>query len=131
MTRPEAAPSPISPASLFLSPKGRIGRRLFMIGVIALVCLLAMFQWAAAGEWWHVPAGWLFYPAWIYAAVCVLAKRLRDRGRSAWWSAPILVGFNFVWPWPDSLAGIAALIVVGWAAVELGWKEAAARTPAA
>lgn len=108
---------------LFLSPKGRIERRAFVIGVIVLVAILALFQWRAVGTWWHVTVGWVFYPAWVYAAACVLAKRLHDRGRSGWWAAGILIGFNFVWPWPDTLISLLALIVVAWGAVELGWMK--------
>lgn len=94
-----------------------------MLAVIALIVCLGVFQLAAVGRWWHVPVGWLFYPIWIYAAVCVLTKRLRDRGRGRWWSVPVLIGFNFIWPWPDSLIGIFALVVVIWAGVELGGRK--------
>ncbi|WP_262422653.1 DUF805 domain-containing protein [Brevundimonas denitrificans] len=91
--------------------------------MVVLVAVLALFQWFAVGQWWHVPVGWVFYPAWVYAAVCVLAKRLHDRGRSGWWAAGVLIGFNFIWPYPDSLVGAAGLIVIIWAAVELGWMK--------
>ena len=53
----------------------------------------------------------------------MLAKRLHDRGRSGWWAAAILIAFNFTWPYPDSLIGAAGLLVVLWAAVELGWMK--------
>lgn len=109
--------------TLFLSPRGRIDQRPFIVGVIVLISVLALFQWPAVGQWWHVPIGWIFYPAWVYAAVCVLAKRLHDRGRNGWWAAAILIGFNFIWPYPDSLIGVAGLVVVVWAAVELGWMR--------
>ena len=115
--------SGVDVGTLFLSPKGRIDRRPFIVGVIVLIAVLALFQWLAVGEWWHVPVGWVFYPAWVYVAVCVLAKRLHDRGRSGWWAAAILIGFNFTWPYPDSLIGAVGLVVVVWAAVELGWMK--------
>ena len=109
--------------TLFLVPRGRIDRRPFIVGVVVLIAVLAVFPWLAVGEWWHVPVGWVFYPAWVYGAVCVLAKRLHDRGRSGWWAAAILTGFNFTWPYPDSLIGAVGLVVVVWAAVELGWMK--------
>ncbi len=115
--------SGVSVSALFLSPKGRIDRRPFAVGAVVLVAILALFQWLAVGEWWHVTVGWVFYPAWVYGAVCVLAKRLHDRGRSGWWAAGVLIAFNFVWPVPDTLISIPALIIVGWAAVELGWMQ--------
>ncbi|MFN3815075.1 DUF805 domain-containing protein [Brevundimonas sp.] len=108
---------------MFLAPKGRIDRRPFIVGVIMLIALLALFQLMAVGQWWHVPLGWVVYPVWVYAAVCVLAKRLHDRGRSGWWAGGVVIGFNFIWPYPDSLIGVAGLAVVLWATVELGWMQ--------
>lgn len=107
--------------SLFLSPRGRMDRRPFIVGVVVLVAALAVFQWLAVGTWWHVPVGWVVYPLLIYGAVCVIAKRLHDRGRSGWLAPLVLLGFNAVWPYPDSLTGLVGTAILIWAAIELGW----------
>jgi uncharacterized membrane protein YhaH (DUF805 family) len=50
----------------------------------------------------------------------VLSKRLHDRGRSGWWSALILSAVAAVWPHPSSFFDFFFVLVLIWAAVDLG-----------
>jgi uncharacterized membrane protein YhaH (DUF805 family) len=49
----------------------------------------------------------------------VLSQRLHDRGRSGWWSAPVLLAFALAWPWPLGPLGWLSAAVLAWAAVDL------------
>ncbi|MDO1560296.1 DUF805 domain-containing protein [Brevundimonas sp. 2R-24] len=97
---------------LFFSSTGRMGRRAFLVGAATLIVALALYQGLFSG-WPRLLTAWLVYTALFVSAVCVLAKRLHDVGRSGWWSAPLLLLFIWAWPWPDGwLDHLAALIVV-------------------
>lgn len=62
--------------------------------------------------------GWLhalIAAALLYLGFCVLSQRLHDRGRSGWWSGPILLAFALAWPQPLALldwVATAALTLV-------------------
>lgn len=110
-------PTSLDLPQLFLSSSGRAGRLPFALGVAVLLVLLAL---------WHVlvPA-----PAWLdalfgflvfFSGACVLSKRLHDRGRSGWLGAVVLLSFVLVWPHPAGMIDLVALLVLAWAAIELG-----------
>jgi uncharacterized membrane protein YhaH (DUF805 family) len=63
--------------TLFLTPKGRIGRKDFWIGLVLLLVSNAVFGAS-------ILIGWLWVFASVYFAICLFAKRLHDIGRSAW-----------------------------------------------
>lgn len=99
-------------ADLFLNSTGRIGRIPFFAGA---ACLIG--AWIAVDILLQTP-GWLhaFIAAiLLYGGFCVLSQRLHDRGRSGWWSGPILLAFSLAWPQPQTLLAViaaAALVLV-------------------
>jgi len=104
---------------LFFSSTGRLARTPFLIAAAVLVAVVAVYD-AAAGVVLHWLTGWFVYPVLVFCSACVLSKRLHDRGRSGWWAALILIGFSAAWPSPRGLAGVIGMLVLVWAAVELG-----------
>jgi uncharacterized membrane protein YhaH (DUF805 family) len=56
----------------------------------------------------------------LYGGVCVVSKRLHDRGRSGWWAALILFAVAVVWPHPAGFLDFLLMLVLIWAAIELG-----------
>lgn len=96
-------------ADLFLNSTGRIGRLRFIAGAAVLVLI-----WATIDLALQTP-GWLravIAAALLYGGFCVLSQRLHDRGRSGWWSGPILLAFALAWPQPLTPLGWAATIVL-------------------
>ncbi|MNN99376.1 hypothetical protein D3C81_2190010 [compost metagenome] len=64
-------------------------------------------------------AGWLVAAALLYSAACLLSQRLHDRGRSGWWSGPILLAFAMAWPRPQAPFDWIALGLLVLVAVDL------------
>ncbi|WP_433933703.1 DUF805 domain-containing protein [Brevundimonas diminuta] len=99
-------------ADLFLNSTGRIGRIRFLAGA---ACLIG--AWVAVDIFLRTP-GWLHAlvaAALLYGGFCILSQRLHDRGRSGWWSGPILLAFALAWPQPLTLLGwvaTAALVLI-------------------
>src|SRR5690606_15086350 len=60
--------------------------------------------------------GWvdgLVAAALLYSAACLLSQRLHDRGRSGWWSGPILLAVVVAWPAPQTpLEWVAAAVLI-------------------
>ena len=106
-------------SGLFLSAAGRSPRASSLIAASILLASAALYE-AIAPTTVHWLTGWFVYPALIYGGVCVLSKRLHDRGRSGWWAAMILVATVAVWPHPDSFLDFVFTLILIWAAVELG-----------
>jgi uncharacterized membrane protein YhaH (DUF805 family) len=106
-------------AELFLSATGRLARTPFVIGAVAVLGLIALYE-AVVHTTLHWLTGWFVYPAVIYAGACLLSKRLHDRGRSGWWAAPIIVALVAVWPRPEGFLDFLFGLIVVWAVVELG-----------
>ena len=104
---------------LFWSASGRLARTPFLIGAAALIVLAIIYE-AVVGSTLHWLTGWFVYPALLYSAACLLAKRLHDRGRSGWWAALILFALAAMWPAPHGFASFAFTLVLIWAVVELG-----------
>ena len=103
-------------ADLFLNSTGRIGRLRFLSGA---ACLIG--AWAAADLLAPLP-GWahaLVAAALIYGGFCVLSQRLHDRGRSGWWSGPVLLAFALAWPQPLTPLDWVAAAAVALAALDL------------
>ncbi|WP_321488533.1 hypothetical protein [uncultured Hyphomonas sp.] len=75
---------------VLLSPKGRIGPRDFLRGLILLTGAGTVIQVLTVAA--SIGAALLQYPL-LWAYFCVLAKRLHDAGQTAWFNLLILFGF--------------------------------------
>ncbi|MFN4286911.1 MAG: DUF805 domain-containing protein [Brevundimonas sp.] len=114
-----AVPGVVGWSELLLSSTGRTGRLRFWLGLGVLMAgFLALEALALYG---YLPGAIAFigYLALGYMGLCLLAKRLHDRGRSGWWAGLVLLAFVMVWPWPAMIWDFAGFIVLGWAIVEL------------
>lgn len=105
-------------SDLFLTSSGRIPRIGFVVGGGLLLALWATFEALA------LPAikdgvSWIVATALLYSAACLLSQRLHDRGRSGWWSGPILLAFLMAWPRPQAPLDWAAAAVLVFVAVDL------------
>lgn len=88
-------------SDLFLTSSGRIGRIAFLVGAGLVLGVWAAFDLLAPLAVRDI-AGWLVAAALLYSAACLLSQRLHDRGRSGWWSGPILLAFAMAWPQPQA-----------------------------
>ena len=104
---------------LFFSSAGRLARGPFLLAALVLIVILTIYE-AVTGPTLTLLTGWLFYPAMLFAAACVLSKRLHDRGRTGWLAAVILLAVIAVWPAPAGLFDFLFSLVIVWAIVELG-----------
>lgn len=104
---------------LFFSSAGRLARGPFLVAAVVLLVLLALYE-AITGTTLRLLTGWLFYPGLLFAAACVLSKRLHDRGRTGWLAAVVLVALVAVWPAPAGFFDFLFALVIIWAIVELG-----------
>lgn len=103
---------------LFFASTGRMGRGVFLFAIAAVFAVFAVYEAAVVGVA-HAATGWLVHLVLLAAAASVLSKRLHDRGRSGWWSAPILFAFAVVWPEPEGAIDWAFSAVLVWGVVEL------------
>lgn len=103
---------------LFLNSTGRTGRRAFVLSGGLLLGLWLAFD-LARPVWTPAVVVWLVAGACLYAGCCVLSQRLHDRGRSGWWSGPILLLIAAVLPFPSAPLDWIALILLGGVAVDL------------
>lgn len=111
-------------ADLLLNSTGRIERRPFVLGGGAL--LLAGF---AVERLTALPA-WIdgaVAAALLYAGACLLSQRLHDRGRSGWWSGPILLALILAWPRPHGLLDWVAAAALVLAVIDLALLPGQAR----
>ena len=104
---------------LFFSSAGRLARGPFLLAALVLIVILTIYE-AVTGPTLTLLTGWLFYPSMLFAAACVLSKRLHDRGRTGWLAAVILLAIIAVWPAPAGLFDFLFSLVIVWAIVELG-----------
>ncbi len=88
-------------SDLFLTSSGRIGRIAFLVGAGLVLGVWAAFDLLAPLAVRDI-TGWLVAAALLYSAACLLSQRLHDRGRSGWWSGPILLAFAMAWPQPQA-----------------------------
>ena len=107
---------------LFLSADGRISRAPFLIGSAILIAITAIYE-SLVGPVGHWLTGLIVYPAILYAGACLASKRLHDRGRSGWWAALILFALAVIWPHPAGFIDFLLMLVLVWAAIELGLME--------
>lgn len=105
--------------TLFVSAEGRLARTPFWIAAAILMALWAVYE-SLTGTTLRLFTGWIAYPLLIFFSVCVLSKRLHDRGRSGWYAAPIVVAIVGLWPWPRGPLDFLFLLIVAWSIVELG-----------
>ena len=99
-------------SDLFLTSSGRIGRIAFILGAGVVLAIWAAFDLLGPLKARDL-AGWLVAAALLYSAACLLSQRLHDRGRSGWWSGPILLAVAMAWPRPQApLDWIAAVILI-------------------
>jgi len=106
-------------AELFLSSNGRLSRTPFLIAAAVLIVVATLYE-AIANHVLHLLTGWFVYPPLMFSTVCLLSKRLHDRGRSGWWAALILMAIVAVWPQPEHYLDFVFSLVILWAIVELG-----------
>jgi len=111
--------APIDWAQLFFSSTGRLGRTPFLIATAGLLAVFAVYEGAVEGIV-HWLTAWAVHGALLFAAACVLSKRLHDRGRAGWWAALVLLAFIVVWPEPDGFIDFLFALPLIWAAIELG-----------
>ena len=105
---------------VFFSADGRMGRLPFLVACVVLIVPLSLYESVVEGGGaLHWATGVVVYPLLVFVAVCVLSKRLHDRGRSGWWSPLILLAFILVWPYPSSFWDVVGLLFLIWAGVEL------------
>lgn len=72
---------------ILLSPRGRMGRRDYLIGLVAIVVLATVFNYVLAALGNSVWAFLISLPfpfLVLHMAYCVYGKRLHDIGRSLW-----------------------------------------------
>ena len=108
-------------SELFFSWNGRVNRMPFLVAAAIILVLLSLYVSMVENNLaLQLITGIPVYGLLGYVSVCVLAKRLHDRGRSAWWSAPVLVSVALVTPYQANFWDLVATVFLVWAAVELG-----------
>lgn len=96
---------------LYTTVDGRIGRKQWWIGIAILIVIAIALGYLVGPYSFLARVIGLLFAA---AGVCLHAKRLHDRGKSAWWVLLILAGSL---PWLPSLVGLGIFI---WIIVDLG-----------
>jgi uncharacterized membrane protein YhaH (DUF805 family) len=114
-----SAPARIDWTRLLFDGTGRLGRGPFLLAIAILLATFALYEAAVDGVA-HGLTAWAVHGVLLFAAACVLSKRLHDRGRAGWWAAPVLLAFVVVWPEPEGLIDFLFALPLIWAAVELG-----------
>ena len=104
---------------LFFSSSGRVGRGPFLVAVAVLLAVLVLYDNVVFG-FARMMTAWVVLSVLLFSALCVVSKRMHDRGRSGWWSALVLLAFWIVWPGPHGFFDFLWALVLVWAAVELG-----------
>jgi len=106
-------------AARFLSAEGRLGWRGFLVSALVLLAVAVVYDAVSAGPLQWI-TGWLVWPLLVWIGACLLARRLHDRGRNGWIAAVILAALVAVWPQPSGFLDFPFVVVLIWAAVELG-----------
>jgi len=106
-------------AARFLSAEGRLGRRGFLVSALVLLAVAVVYDAVSAGPLQWI-TGWLVWPLLVWIGACLLARRLHDRGHNGWIAAVILAAVVGVWPQPTGFPDFPLVLVLVWAAIELG-----------
>ncbi len=96
-----------------------LGRRGFLVSALVLLAVAVVYDAVSAGPLQWI-TGWLVWPLLVWIGACLLARRLHDRGRNGWIAAVILAALVAVWPQPSGFLDFPFVVVLIWAAVELG-----------
>ena len=104
----------------FLSASGRLARTPFLIAAAMLIAVVALYQGVVHDDTAQWLTGWFVYVPALFCGVCIVSKRLHDRGRSGWWSALVMTALVALWPHPNGLFGFLFVIVAVWSVIELG-----------
>jgi uncharacterized membrane protein YhaH (DUF805 family) len=135
--------SAVSIGSLLFSFQGRTSRQPYWLVSIAMIALSVLI-WSilAFGRGWVLPADTgrsdavklllvASYVPFLWIALAVGAKRLHDRGRSAWWLLPFYI-LPSILEGAGGRAGslgilfvLASLAITIWAVIELGFLRGA------
>ena len=103
----------------FLSANGRLARTPFLVAAAILLAIVVFYQGVVHDDTAQWLTGWFVYFPAMFCGVCVVSKRLHDRGRSGWWAALVLTTVVALWPRPGGLFGPFFLLAGVWAVVEL------------
>lgn len=118
-------------ADLFLNSYGAHRSNSILAGASCLIGYrVAVDIFLRTPGWLHA----LVAAALLYGGFCILSQRLHDRGRSGWWSGPILLAFALAWPQPLTLLGwvaTAALVLIAFDLAVLPGQKAFNRYGAA
>lgn len=106
-------------AARFLSAEGRLGRRGFLVSALVLLAVAVIYDAVSSGALQWI-TGWLVWPLLVWFGACLLARRLHDRGHNGWIAAVILAAVVGVWPQPTGFLDFPLVLVLVWAAIELG-----------
>lgn len=106
-------------AARYLTAEGRLDRRGFLVSGLILLGVAVLYDAVSAGPLQWI-TGWLAWPLLVWIGACLLARRLHDRGRNGWIAAVILAALVAVWPQPSGFLDFPFVLVLVWAAVELG-----------
>jgi uncharacterized membrane protein YhaH (DUF805 family) len=93
----DALPEMLTVATRLFSPGGRIARRWFWAGIIAVTAVIAVVEPPLAGLGGRWATILCFLPCyWVY--FCLLSRRCHDTGRSPAWLFMLLVPLlGFLW----------------------------------
>jgi uncharacterized membrane protein YhaH (DUF805 family) len=106
-------------SELFFNASGRLGRGTFLAAMAAVIAVLAAYD-QMLGRTLHLLLSWIVHPLLFFVGACLISKRFHDTGKSGWRSAIVLLAFCLAWPHPRGVMGLAAVLVLAWAAIELG-----------
>jgi uncharacterized membrane protein YhaH (DUF805 family) len=107
-------------SELFFSADGRVARMPFLVAGAILIFVFSVYEsMVDANPPLHWLTGVFVYGLLVFTGVCVLSKRLHDRGRSGWWSLVVLFAFALAYPYPRDPFKLIAAVFLLWAFVEL------------
>jgi uncharacterized membrane protein YhaH (DUF805 family) len=122
----------MSLTQLFFSFRGRIGRLIYWLGTIGILALFAAFASVNLEDGGIVgtPAlilVWAFLIPALWGQLALSAKRLHDRGKSAWWMLLFLLLPSFIDLVAGQMGGETGIVLLlinvaigGWYFVEVG-----------
>ena len=107
-------------SELFFSLNGRITRMPFLSAAGLILTFMTLYESMVDNNLaLQLITGVPVYGLLVFTSVCVLAKRFHDRGRSAWWSAPVIVAVALIVPYTANFWEFLAALFLVWSGVEL------------